>query len=143
MVERFFIRILVGAALGMALLTFILVPVPQNAKDEPVLPAVAFEQVGLYRLEVALLVFYGGLLLVTPACSGLIRGRLPIEISMRGARFADESDQSGAQNEAKVKELEQLSDAHTERLATLDFEIERLREMNEGDSTQPGVDSKP
>lgn len=77
MAERLFVRILMGSALCTALLAFALVSVPVDAKGDPELPAPAFEQVGLYRLEAALLVFYGSLLLVTPAFSGLVRGRLP------------------------------------------------------------------
>jgi len=106
-------------------------------------PAVAFEQAFVYRLEVALLVFYGCLLLITPAFSGLIRGRLPTEISARGAKFAEETDESAAANEAKIKELERATYAQAEKLVTVRIEIERLREMNEGDATQQGVDSKP
>ena len=63
------------------------------------------EQAALYRLEVALAVFYGCLLLATPAYSGLVRGRLPTEISTRGAKFADEADQTVEQDEAAIKEL--------------------------------------
>jgi len=88
------------------------VPVPED------LPAIAIRQPGLYRLEVALLIFYGWLLLLTPAFSGLIRGRLPIEISTRGAN------------------------AHREALVTIDLEIKRLKEMTKGGNTQPEVDSK-
>jgi hypothetical protein len=118
-------------------------PVPRDAKGDLALPAVAFEQVGLYRLEVALLVFYGGLLLITPAFSGLIWGRLPTEISARGAKFAEGADRSAALNEAKIEELKRTTSALTEGLATVHLEIERLRHMEESDSTQPAVDSKP
>jgi hypothetical protein len=79
MFERVFIRIFVTVALCSALLAVALVPIPRD------LPPPAFEQAGLYRLEVALMVFYGDLWLVTPAFLGLIRGRLPTEISTRGA----------------------------------------------------------
>jgi hypothetical protein len=97
---RNFIRFLVGAALCSALLVAAAVPVPED------LPAVAFQQAGLYRLEIALLTFYGGLLLITPAVSGLARGRLPIEISTRGARFVEEEERATALDEAAIKELE-------------------------------------
>jgi hypothetical protein len=77
---RNLVRVLVGTALCTALSVCIAVPIPAD------LPAIALLQPSLYRLEVALLVFYGCLLLLTPAFSGLIRGRLPIEISTRGAK---------------------------------------------------------
>lgn len=93
-------RAFVGTALCAALAACALAPVPED------LPAVASRQAGLYRLEVALLVFYGGLLLITPAFSGLIWGRLPTEISTRGAKFAEEANQSDKLVEAAIRQLE-------------------------------------
>ena len=127
MTERLFIRVFVGTALGAALLAFALVSVPADPKGDPDLPAAAFEQSSLYRLEVALLVFYGDLLLITPAFSGLIRGRLPIEISTRGARFAEEAGQSGARNEAAIRKLEETARDLSVGLATMHLEVERLK----------------
>jgi hypothetical protein len=105
----------------MALLSCVALQVPGE------LPAVAFRQVGLYRLEVALLVFYGSLLLITPAFSGLVRGRLPIEISTRGAKFADETGQTAQENEATIKELEQGFDDLADGLTRVETEIYRLK----------------
>lgn len=124
---RNLIRILIGAALCVALVAAASAPRPET------LPAIAFEQVGLYRLEVALLVFYGGLLIVTPAFSGLIQGRLPIEISTRGARFAEEADQSTESNEAAIRKLEQTASSLTDDLTEAKAEIEELKRA--GDST--------
>lgn len=123
MVERLLVRILVGSALCLALFAFALAPVPVN------LPAPAFEQTGLYRLEVSLLVFYGTLLLATPALAGLIRGRLPTEISTRGAKFAEKADQLAAQDEVAIKRLEATTDRLALRLAEAHTEIERLDEL--------------
>lgn len=131
-----------GAVLCMALLAFVLVPVPEDAKGDPALPASAFGQTGLYRLEVALLVLYGSLLLITPAFVGLVRGKLPIEVSTRGAKFAEEADLSGGQGEAEVEELEQTISALVEGLAAVNMEIKRLKNASRRDSTQPEVDSK-
>jgi hypothetical protein len=116
-----------------AFVTCVAVPVPED------LPAVTFRQAGLYRLEVALLVFYGGLLFVTPAFSGLIRGRLPIEISTRGAKFAEEDKRSAELTDAKVDELEKATDALAERLITAHNEIEQLRKVTTRDSSQQGI----
>jgi hypothetical protein len=96
---RNLIRLFVGVALFAALVTGAAVPAPED------LPAIALRQTSLYRLQVALLVFYGGLLLITPAFSGLIRGRLPIVISTRGARFVEEADQSDQMIEAATRAL--------------------------------------
>lgn len=142
MAERLFVRLLMGAVLCMALLAFVLVPVPEDVKGNPTLPGPAFGQTGLYRMEVALFVLYGSLLLMTPAFVGLVRGRLPIEVSTRGAKFAEEADLSGGRGEAKFVELEQKTSALTERLAAVNVEIERLKDASRSDSTQPEVDSK-
>ncbi len=109
-------------------------PVPKD------LPAIAFRQAGIYRLEVALLVVYGGLLFVTPAFAGLIRGRLPIEISTHGARFAEEAEWSEDLISAKIDGLEKATDALAENLVTARSEIEQLR-ATMGDSSQQGVGS--
>lgn len=100
------------------------------------------DQVGLYRLEIALLVFYGGLLLVTPAFSGLIWGRLPTEISSRGAKFPGGADQSADLNRAAVEELRQVTRRLTEGLEIANFEIEQLKETTKSDSTQLEVESE-
>jgi hypothetical protein len=49
--ERTLVRILVATALAIALAAFSLVPIPRDASGDPALPALAFEQAGLYRLE--------------------------------------------------------------------------------------------
>jgi hypothetical protein len=49
------------------------------------LPAIAMGQVPVYRLEILLALVYGGMLLLTPFFQGVVHGRLPIEISHRGA----------------------------------------------------------
>jgi hypothetical protein len=133
--SRNLIRFLVGAALCAALVAAVAVPMPAK------LPAVAMGQPGLYRMEVALLIFYCWLLLATPAFSGLIQGRLPIEISTRGARFAEEADQMAALNKGKIEELERTTDVLAEGLAAVNVDIERLKSAR-GDSSQPEVDSK-
>lgn len=117
--QRTFVRILIGAALSVAIVTAARAPASA-------LPAFALGQIWLYRLEVSLLAFYGCLLLITPAFSGLIRGRLPIEISTRGAKFAEET-------------IGDLSQA----IANAQIEIGQLREqIVSSDKTQREVDSK-
>jgi hypothetical protein len=140
--ERALVRVLVTVALVIALLACVLVPIPRGKAGGPDLPAVAFEQGSLFRLEVALLVFYGGLLLVTPAFSGLIRGRLPIEISARGAKFPEETDQSSELIRAFIEETELTTEAMAEDLAAANLAIERLQAAGTRDNTQPKVDSR-
>jgi hypothetical protein len=141
-VERLFIRILVAVALCFALLAFVLAPVPVDPRGNLDLPAPAFEQIDLYRLEVALLVFYGYLLLATPAFLGLLRGRLPIEISTRGAKFATEADEAAAENDAAIRALEKTTRNLTEGLQDAQIEIEALQVIATRDSTQPEVGSR-
>lgn len=126
--ERALVRILVGAALALAIWACTWVPVPQDPQGGPDLPALAFGQAGLYRLEVALLVFYGGLLLITPAFAGLARGRLPIEISTRGAKFVNEVGQSTEADEDATKVVERRVDDLAEELAEIWVEIDQLKE---------------
>lgn len=118
---RTLVRILVSAALGVALAACAVLPVPED------LPAVALEQAGLYRLELALAVFYGCLLLVTPAYSGVLAGRLPIEISTRGAKFADGADQSADRNEEIMSELKLDVSRVVDGLTEARIEIDRLK----------------
>jgi len=118
---RNLIRALVGAALGVGLAACVVLPVPRD------LPAIALEQAVLYRLELAMAVFYGCLLLATPAYSGLARGRLPIEISTRGAKFAAETDQTDARDAATIKQLEQSITDLNAGLAAANVEITRVK----------------
>jgi hypothetical protein len=126
-IERVLVRVLMAAALCVALLVSALAPVP------PELPAMAFGQPGLYRLEIALLVFYGSLLLVTPAFAGLIRGRLPVEISTRGAKFAEEADQSAGLVKSTMEETERSVSVLAEKLNETMIEIDQMKKR--GDST--------
>ena len=118
---RNLIRGVVGAALGTALTSCAAAPIPEDP------PAVAFGQTGLYRLEVALLVFYSFLLLITPAFSGLIRGHLPIEISVRGARFEQKADRAAELNEAEIQDLKQRTTELADGLTLATAQIEQLK----------------
>lgn len=114
---RNLIRLLTCIALCAAISASVAVAIPKE------LPAVAVGQSIIYRLEVALLTFYGWLLLVTPAFSGLIRGRLPIEVSTRGARFAEETDHATELNEKKIEDLERVTRDLAEDLRFVKSEI--------------------
>jgi hypothetical protein len=115
------VRIVVGFALCLALAACAVLSVPGD------LPAIALGQPSIYRLEVALSVFYACLLIVTPAYSGLIAGRLPDEISTRGARFAEEADRSVAQQAAITGELRQTTSRLGEELEKVTIELARLK----------------
>jgi hypothetical protein len=91
------------------------------------LPAVALGQAHLYRPQIALFVFYCGLLLITPAISGLIYGRLPIEISTRGAKFAEGANHSNEATEATVQKLEQTVNRLADQVTTAEAKINHLQ----------------
>ncbi len=128
MTERLCIRILIAVALCTSLVGFAVAPIPMEENGHPDLPAPAFEQTALYRMEVALLVFYGDLLLITPALVGLLRGRLPIEISTRGAKFADGSERSAKLDEAAVKKLEATTKDLVQEMEDANLKIDQLDE---------------
>ncbi|HET9593034.1 MAG TPA: hypothetical protein VFP17_08975 [Solirubrobacterales bacterium] len=139
--KRLSIRILVGLSLCVALVACAAVPIPEDANAHQVLPAFALDQVSVYRLEVALMVFYGGLLLVTPAYSGLVEGRMPIEISARGARFAERADHTAESSAEALQTLEQTTAELSEELSDATLEITLLKRAID-DKRKPPVPSK-
>jgi hypothetical protein len=133
--QRTLVRLLVGIALGLALTTSILLPLPEE------LPNIALGQTSLYRLEIALAAFYGCLLIVTPAYSGLEMGRLPVEISTRGARFAEGADHWAKLENEAVKQLEKRVSELSQALADAIHKAEQRREVVADDNRQRGLDS--
>ena len=100
-------RIVVGVGFLAALVYALSFDIPQTPEGTPDLPDVALGRETLFRVEVLLLLSFGGLLLLTPLYYGLLRGKLPIEVSARGARYAEATE---------------------EAIGTLDTAIERLQE---------------
>ncbi len=110
---------MVAAVAIVAIVAFILIPVPKGKDGSPDPPAVALKNEELFHIEAALLVFYGGLLLLTPAFAGVFRGRLPSEISARGAKFEEVAGQSD-----EIAKLTQAQiDEHTQKIGTLEAEM--------------------
>jgi hypothetical protein len=135
--RRALVRILVGAALALALTACVVPPLPKE------LPSVALGQTSLYRLEVALAAFYGCLLIVTPAYSGLAVGRLPVEISTRGARFAEGADHWAKLDNEAVEQIEERVSDLSQALADALYETEQLHQVAAEDNRQQGLDSEP
>jgi hypothetical protein len=117
--ERWAIRIVVPAALLGAGLAAVLLP------HAAPLPAVALGSRWILDVFRALALFYGFLLLFVPLVRAL-RGLLPVELSMRGARW-EETDRSAA---FALRALdERLSVVERETLALskrLDGAVERI-----------------
>jgi hypothetical protein len=127
------IRGLVSVALLLALVSGGATPTPESP------PTIALGLPALYRLEVALMVFYGCLLLITPAFAGLARGRLPIEVSARGAKFAAEADGPDRQAAIDLERLESRTSALAEGLTDLRLEVAAMRHKRPEDKRQQGV----
>ena len=70
------------------------------------LPAIALGQVAVYRVEILLALVYGGLLLLTPFFQGVLNGRLPIEISHRGAKWHSDAEERLREAEEEIARLE-------------------------------------
>jgi len=66
-------------------------------------------------------------LIVTPTYSALAAGRLPIEISTRGAKFAEEADETAGSNEVAIESLERTVSQVVDELSEAVFEIDRLK----------------
>jgi uncharacterized membrane protein len=102
------------------------------------IPSFAFGSHAVLAVQVAVLFFYGALLLLVPLARALFDGDLPVELSLRGARWSESIESLGddiADRQEKA-EAEALS-------ADLEIqqEIEELRGwLNEIHSTQ-GADS--
>jgi hypothetical protein len=65
----------------------------------------------------------------------------PIEISTRGARFAEEADRAAARDEVAFENLEATVKQLAQRLRDAQIEIDWLKDVAESDSTQPEIDS--
>jgi hypothetical protein len=133
--ERLLVRIFVGIALALAIFAFALLPLPAGVEGRSALPAIALQQPALYRFEVALAVFYGGLLVLTPAIAGLVRGRLPVEISARDARFANSADEALEDLEKTTTDLKKSTRLIAEDVQSLKRAVD--------DKTEHRLGSKP
>jgi hypothetical protein len=112
------IRIAIAALFIAAVSLALSIPIPTQ------LPAVALGQVPVYRVEILLVLVYGGLLLLTPFFRGVLHGQLPIEISHRGAKW-----------EARASEALEEADKRVEKL-----EKERSELMKKLDQMRPNAD---
>ncbi len=81
--------LLVAAALAVALKVALPTKMDEKGRETVALPSVALGSEVAYRLELGLLVLYGGLIAMVPLYRGLGRGDLPIEISTQGARYEE------------------------------------------------------
>jgi hypothetical protein len=127
--ERFAIRVATAALLLIALVISVWLDPPtviRAGRDVVRLPDVALGQQALYRLEVGLVAFYGGLFILVPLFFGVVRGRLPTEISARGAKFGEDVDESIKEAQALVDDLDRRIEYAESRLARDRLNIDQL-----------------
>jgi hypothetical protein len=129
------VRILVSVLAVIALIAALKVSLPTKhvgSSHVVKLPAVAIGQELLYRLEVGVLLFYGGLIVLTPVFRGAVLGKLPIEISARGAKFAEDVDET-------IGTTQQLMAKQQERLEAMEKSMLRARLNIDQIAEQEGV----
>jgi hypothetical protein len=118
---RWLVRLLVLVLFVAAVSFAIAFEIPVDDEGNAKLPAIALEKEVVYRLEVLLALIYGGLLLLTPLFYGLWRGRLPIEISHRGAKWAEAADQTLEKAQAAIKTLQEDATELRSKLVKLEL----------------------
>lgn len=100
-----------------------------SAQAPTKLPSVALQQELLYRGELFLVTFYGGLLLATPIIRGVVSGLLPTEITARGAKYDPEQISGSLQQaEDRIAQLEKTVTAGSGQLARLHARVKQLEE---------------
>jgi len=109
------IRLVVPGAAAAAIALGIAVPVPHS------LPGSALGSQGLFWVERAILFFYGFLLLFVPVLRAL-EGVLPIELSTRGARYAEASDAAVEALTQRLADVEEFLYSISEVVETEELE---------------------
>ena len=111
------IRIGIPAAALAALVLGLALPTPDD------LPSLALGSRELLWAERTLAFFYGFLLFLVPILKA-IGGELPIELSTRGARYAEASDAALEELKARIDENEELLDDTIQSLDTIATRLE-------------------
>lgn len=95
------------------------------------LPTVALGQGFLYRVELLLATVFAALLLLTPLLQGVLNGRLPTEITARGAKYEEVSDSLKAA-ETRIGKLEETLASTAAAAFAAKADIDQLRKQLEG-----------
>ena len=117
------IRIGIPAAALAALVLGLALPTPDD------LPSLALGSRELLWAERTLVFFYGFLLFLVPILKAL-GGELPIELSTRGARYAEASDTALEELKARIDENEELLDDTIESLDTIATRLQEEAELH-------------
>lgn len=119
--ERLTTRVVVTVAVTGAVLTALLLRTPVRCAEAnalvhgprcdtgkvavPDLPSFAFGQPLIYHVEIAVIVFFAALLIVTPAVAAISRGELPLEMSTQGFKF-DKVKIADRRTQERIRNLE-------------------------------------
>lgn len=108
--ERLFVRVGIPLLFGASI--YLAIRVTSDTDD---VPSVAFGNHFIFAAQLVLLIFYAILLLVVPLVRGVIRGELPVELTLKGPRYAELVD-AGENIGDRLQKVEDRVDAsETER----------------------------
>jgi hypothetical protein len=128
-VERVAVRLVVPVLLLASTAGALMVSVHT---EKSAIPSLAFGSHVVLAIQVALLFFYGSLLLLVPLARAVFDGNLPIELSLRGARWKEEVDDLGDEIADRLTEVEQKALAADQELKQdIEEHTETLREVSE------------
>jgi|tagenome__1003787_1003787.scaffolds.fasta_scaffold20942560_2 hypothetical protein len=120
-IGRAVIRVFIGALAVASLFFAWQLDVPKT------LPSVALGQEFVYRAQIFLLAFYAGLLVVTPLFQGIWRGRLPTEISARGAKYDPEEVAASLKStQERIDKLDKTLGTDVGALISTKAELQKL-----------------
>ncbi len=122
-VERLAVRLVVPVLLLASTAGALMVSVHTK---KSAIPSLAFGSHVVLAIQVALLFFYGSLLLLVPLARAVFDGDLPVELSLRGARWKEEVDDLGDEIADRLTEVEQKALAADQELKQ---DIEEHTEM--------------
>ena len=112
------------------------------------IPSFAFSSHVVLAVQLVLLFFYGSLLLLVPLVRAVSSGELPIELSLKGARFAEEKlGQAAEEFRGRLKVVEDKSFEVDTKLntdvATLNSRIEHAQSVAEvNNQTQEAINDR-
>jgi uncharacterized membrane protein len=103
-VERVAVRLVVPVLLLASTAGALMVSVHT---EKSAIPSLAFGSHVVLAIQVALLFFYGSLLLLVPLARAVFDGDLPVELSLRGARWREEVRDLGDEIADRQREAEE------------------------------------
>jgi hypothetical protein len=103
-------HLLVATAVALLFTIALIITVFAVHPEQKHLPNIAYRSVPLFKFEVFIALFYGGLLILLPLYRGVVSGLLPDEISLRGAKFTREVTTGVEKLEDRIHLLETEGD---------------------------------